>query len=47
MVIFNVKVVFIGLEQKTNFSLIQKYVKKKKFFCDVVIPSEETKMEFN
>ena len=46
MVIFNVKVVFIGLEQKTNFNLIQKYVKKKKKFCDV-IPSEETKIEFN
>ena len=46
MVIFNVKVVFIGLEQKTNFNLIQKYVKKKDF-CDVAIPSEETKIEVN
>ena len=44
--IFIVSIVFILLQQKTKTNLIKKYVKKD--FCNVVIPSEETKiLEFD
>ena len=46
LVIFIVWIAFIRLEQKTN--LHQKKVRKNKDFCNVVIPSEDTKvLEFN
>ena len=46
LVIFIVWIAFIRLEQKTN--LHHKKVRKNKDFCNVVIPSEDTKvLEFN
>ena len=46
LVIFFVWIVFIRLEQKTN--LYHKKVRKNIDFCNVVIPSENTKvLEFN
>ena len=41
MTIFIVSIVFIHLEQKINLNDIKKHVKKKDF-CDVVMPSEDT-----
>ena len=44
MVIFIVWIVFIPLEQKANLGHIKKY----KNFCNVIMPSEDTKiLEFN
>ena len=44
MVIFIAWIVLIPLEQKSNLNLRKKYIKN---FCNVVMSSKETKIEFN
>ena len=47
MLIFVVRIVFIPLQQKTKFSHIKNYVEIKDF-CNIVMPSEDTKIiDFN
>ena len=47
MVIFIVWISFIPFKQKTNLNLI-KELRENKDFCDVVMPSKDTKiLEFN
>ena len=44
--IFFVSIAFIPLEQKTNLDTIKEYAKRN--FCNLIIPSEDTKiLEFN
>ena len=47
MVIFVVWIIFIILEQKTNLNCVKK-VRENKNFCNVIMPSDYTKiLEFN